>query len=128
MQLPMMTPAPLVASHAAAFRDLFENRCQFRQFENDLTGWMVVPKKRMANSRGCMRESSDKTNLSRYFSNDLCLQEPVHDRRIRYLLRETKQVRVAKDPSALILDDSLCEHLGILCEYLDRHSNQGDGH
>ena len=49
MQLPIIEAAPLVASHAEVFRDLFENRCQFRHFENYLTGLMVLPNKSMAN-------------------------------------------------------------------------------
>ena len=70
MQLPILAPAPLVATHAEAFRDLFENRCQFRHFENYLTGLMVLPNKSMANIVRCTIESSDKSNLSRYFSTD----------------------------------------------------------
>ena len=127
MQLPIIMPAPLVKTHAEAFRDLFENRCQFRHFENYLTGLMILPNKSMANMTRCLIESSDKTNLSRYFSKDLWLEEQVNDRRIKYMLQETKQVRVAKDQSALILDDTLCEHVGNLFEYVDRHYNHGDG-
>jgi len=63
MQLPIITPAPLVKRHAEAFRDLFENRCQFRHFENYLTGLIVLPNKSMANITRCVIESSDKTNL-----------------------------------------------------------------
>src|SRR3972149_2179803 len=127
MQLPIITPAPLVKAHAEAFRDLFENRCQFRHFENYLTGLTVLPNKSMANITRCVIESSDKTNLSRYFSKDLWLQDQVNDRRIKYMLQETKHVRVAKDRSALILDDTLCEHVGNLFEYVDHHYNHGDG-
>jgi len=65
MQLPIITPAPLVATHAEAFRDLFENRCQFRHFENHLTGLIVLPNKSMANIARYMVESADKTNISR---------------------------------------------------------------
>jgi len=32
MQLPLVAPAPLVSTHAVAFRDLFENRCQFAHY------------------------------------------------------------------------------------------------
>jgi hypothetical protein len=35
-------------------------------------------------------------------------------------------VRVTKDKSALILDDTLCEHVGGLFEYIDHHYNHGD--
>lgn len=44
MQLPILAPAPLVATRAEAFRDLFENRCQYRHFQNYLTGLMVSGK------------------------------------------------------------------------------------
>jgi len=29
MVLPIVTPAPVVAFHAEAFRDLFDNQCEF---------------------------------------------------------------------------------------------------
>ena len=35
-------------------------------------------------------------------------------------------MRFAKDQSALVLDDTLCEHVGSLFEYIDRHYNHGD--
>ncbi|HSO10870.1 MAG TPA: hypothetical protein VLT51_00750 [Anaerolineales bacterium] len=119
MQLPMITPAPLVKTRAEEFRDLFENRCQFRHFENYLTGLMVLPNKSMANSTRYVIESSDKTNLLRYFSKDLWLEDQANDRRIKYMLQETKHVRVAREKSALVLDDTLCEHVGNLFEYVD---------
>ena len=127
MQLPIITPAPLVTAHAGAFRDLFENRKQFRHFENYLTGLIVLPNKSMANIARCIVDSADKTNLSRFFSEAPWFQEQVNDRRLRYLLRETKPVRLAKDKSALVLDDTLCTHVGSLFEYIDRHYNHGDG-
>ena len=126
MQLPLIAPAPLVAAHAEAFRDLFENCCQFRHFENYLTGLMVLPNKSMANIARCTVESSDKTNVSRYFSTDRWLQDQINDRRVAYVLKQTKRVRLAKDHSAMILDDTLCEHVGSLFEYIDHHYNHGD--
>jgi SRSO17 transposase len=126
MQLPIVAPAPLVATHAGAFRDLFENRCQFRHFQNYLTGLMVLPNKSMANMVRCVLDSADKTNLSRFFSEAPWLQDQVNDRRLGYLLQQTKPVRLSKDKSALVLDDTLCEHVGSLFEYIDRHYNHGD--
>lgn len=73
-----------------------------------------------------MVESSDKTNVSRYFSADRWLQEQVNHRRVAYVLQQTKRVRLKKEQSALILDDTLCEHVGSLFEYIDRHYNHGD--
>jgi len=126
MQLPIIAPAPLVTAHAGAFRDLFENRCQFRHFENYLTALMVLPNKSMANIARCVLDSADKTNLSRFFSEAPWFQDQFNDRRLRYLLQQTKPVWLARDQSALVLDDTLCEHVGSLFEYIDRHYHHGD--
>jgi SRSO17 transposase len=126
MQLPIVVPAPLVTAHAGVFRDLFENRCQFRHFQNYLTGLMVLTNKSMANIVRCVLDSADRTNLSRFFSEAPWFQSQVNDRRLRYLLQQTKAVRLTKDQSALVLDDTLCEHVGSLFEYIDRHYNHGD--
>ena len=126
MQLPLVTPAPLVTAHAGAFRDLFENRCQFRHFQNYLTGLIVLPNKSMANIVRCSLDSADKTNLSRFFSEAPWLQSQVNDRRLRYLRQQTKAVRLPKDRSAVVVDDTLCEHVGSLFEYIARHYNHGD--
>ena len=68
MQLPIVSPAPLATIHGETFGDLFENQCQFRHFQNYLTGLMVLPNKSLANSARCIRDSADKTNLSRFFA------------------------------------------------------------
>jgi SRSO17 transposase len=119
-------PAPLVSQHAAAFEDLFENRKQYRHFQNYLTGLIVLPNKSMANISRCVLDSADKTNLSRFMSTRLWVDEKVNDRRVTYLNRQTKAVRKAKAESALIFDDTLCEHVGSLFEYVDRHYDHGD--
>jgi SRSO17 transposase len=126
MQLPIVAPAPLVSAHADVFRDLFENRCQFQHFQNYLTGLIVLDNKSLANITRCVLESSDKTNLSRFFSEAPWFQERVNDRRLTYLLQQTQAVRGPKADSALILDDTLCEHVGSLFDYVDRHYNHGD--
>jgi hypothetical protein len=126
MQLPIIAPAPLVATHADAFRDLFENRCQFRHFQNYLTGLMVLPNKSLTNIACCTLESADKTNFSRFFSQAPWIQERVNDRRISYMLGQTAGRRRPVDESALLIDDTLCEHVGNLFEYVDRHYNHGE--
>ena len=126
MQLPIVSPAPLVAVHAETFADLFENQCQFRHFQNYLTGLMVLPNKSLANIARCILDSADKTNLSRFFSEAPWFQDQVNDRRLRYLLAQTTAVRRPPAESALILDDTLCEHVGSLFAYVDRHYNHGD--
>ena len=126
MQLPIVAPAPLVITHANVFRDLFENRCQFHHFQNDLTGLIVLDNKSLANLTRCVLESADKTNLSRFFSEAPWFQERVNDRRLTYLLQQTQAVRGPKADSVLMLDDTLCEHGGSLFDYGDRHDHHGD--
>jgi hypothetical protein len=126
MQLPLVAPAPIVTAHAEAFRDLFENRRQFQHFQNYLTGLMVLPNKSMANIARCVVESADKTNLSRYLSESPWFEEQVNQRRIGYLLEQTKAVRKSKEESALALDDTLCKHVGSLFEYVDHHYDHCD--
>jgi hypothetical protein len=53
-------------------------------------------------------------------------EEQVNQRRIHYLLAQTKAVRKDKGDSALILDDTLCKHVGSLFDYVDRHYDHGD--
>jgi len=48
MQLPIVAQAPVVATHAEAFRDLFENQRQFGHFKNYLTGLIALDNKSMA--------------------------------------------------------------------------------
>ena len=126
MQLPIVSPAPLVLTHALVFRDLFENRRQFQHFQNYLTGLMVLPNKSLANISRCILNSADKTNVSRFFSQVPWARESMNDRRLAYLLTQTKRVRLPKRPSIFILDDTLCEHVGSLFDYIDRHYNHGD--
>jgi SRSO17 transposase len=126
MQLPIVAPAPIVTAHTEVFRDLFENRCQFRHFQHYLTGLIVLDNKSLANITRCVLESADKTNLSRFFSEAPWFQDRVNDRRVAYLLQQTKKVRGAKADGLLILDDTLCEHVGSLFDYVDRHYNHGN--
>ena len=126
MQLPIVAPAPIVTTHADIFRDLFENRCQFRHFQNYLTGLIVLDNKSLANITRCVLESADKTNLARFFSEAPWFQDRVNDRRLAYLLQQTQAVRGPQADAALILDDTLCEHVGSLFDYVDRHYNHGE--
>jgi len=127
MQLPIIARAPAVTAHADAFRDLFENRCQFRHFQHYLTGLMVLPNKSLANIARCVLASADKTNLSRFLAEAPWTQAQVNDRRIRYVLQQTKHQRRPKAESALVLDDTLCAHVGSLFAHVDHHYNHSDG-
>jgi len=121
MQLPLVAPAPVVVEHAQVFRELFENRCQFQHFENYLTGLMVLANKSLANISRCLLESADKTNLWRFFSEAPWEQEKVNEKRITYMLEQTADVRRKAEQSCVIVDDTLCEHVGSVFEYVARH-------
>jgi SRSO17 transposase len=126
MQLPIVVPAPLVTTHAVAFEDLFENHRQFLHFQQYLTGLIVLPNKSLANIARCVLDSADKTNLSRFFSESPWKQDEVNDRRITSLLDQTTPHRRPAQDSALVVDDTLCEHVGSLFAYVDRHYNHSD--
>jgi hypothetical protein len=127
MELPILEPAPVVTEHAAVFRDRFDNQCQFRHFQHDLTGLIVLPHKSLANIARCIRESPDKTNLSRLFSEAPWRAEEINGRRVRFMLRQTKPHRRRRRESLLALDETLCEHVGSLFDYVDRHDNHSEG-
>jgi hypothetical protein len=127
MELPILEPAPVVTEHAAVFRDLFENQCQFRHFQHYLTGLIVLPKKSMATMARCILDSADKTNLSRFLSEAPWRADELNRRRIRYMLQQTKPHRVRHRESLVVIDDTLCEHVGGLFDHVDRHYNHSDG-
>ena len=121
MQVPLVAPAPIVEQHAQAFRDLFENRCQFGHFQNYVTGLMVLENKSLANISRCVVESADKTNLSRFFSQAPWEAKEINDRRVEYMVEQTQGKRREVKESCLAIDDTLCEHVGSLFEYVARH-------
>jgi DDE superfamily endonuclease len=127
MELPIVAPAPVVTEHAAVCRDLFDNQCQFRHFQHYLTGLIVLPNKSLANMARCILDSADKTNLSRFLSEAPWREDAVNRRRIRYMLQETKPHRRRRRDAMVVLDDTLCEHVGSLFDYVDRHYNHGEG-
>src|SRR6266508_6581218 len=127
MEFPMLVSAPVVTEHAAVFRDLFDNQCQFRHFQHYLTGLIVLPNKSMANIARCILESADKTNLSRFLSEAPWQEDAINHRRIRFMLQQTKAHRRRRRESLVVIDDTLCEHVGSLFDYVDRHYNHSDG-
>lgn len=126
MQLPIVQPAPIVTEHSPAFQGLFKNRCQFQHFQNYLTGLIALDNKTMANMTRCITNSPDKTNMSRFFSEADWDAEAVNKERVAYMLRKTEKQRLSAQKSVLAIDDTLCEHVGSLFEYVDRHYNHGN--
>jgi DDE superfamily endonuclease len=127
MELPLIAPAPVVSDHAAVFRDLLDNQCQFRQFQHYLTGLIVLPNKSLANMARCIPDSADKTHLSRFLTEAPWREQAVNRRRIRFMLQQSKPQRRRQRDSLVVIDATLCEHVGSLFEHVARHYNHGDG-
>jgi DDE superfamily endonuclease len=127
MELPIIAPAPVVTAHAAVFRDLFDNRCQFRHVQHYLTGLIVLPHKSMANIARCLLDSADKTNISRVLADAPWREDAVNRRRLHFMLQQTKPHRHRRRESLVVLDDTLCEHVGSLFDHVDRPYNHSDG-
>lgn len=127
MELPIVAPAPVVTDHTAIVRDLFDNQCQFRHFQHYLTGLIVLPHKTMAKMARCILESADKTNLARFLSEAPWREDAINHRRMRFMLQQTKPHRRRRRESIVAIDDTLCEHVGSLFDYVDRHDNHSDG-
>jgi hypothetical protein len=127
MERPIIAPAPVVTAHAAVFLDLFDNQCQFRHFQHDLTGLIVLPHKRMAHIARCLLDSADKTNVSRVLADAPWREDAVNRRRLRFMLQQTTPPRHRRRESLVVLDDTLCEHVGSRFDHVDRHDNHSDG-
>jgi hypothetical protein len=127
MELPILTPAPVVSEHAVVFRNLFDHQCQFRHFQHYLTGLIVFPNKSLANMARGILDSADKTNLSRFLSEAPWREDAINRRRIPFMLQQTKPHRRHRRDSLVVLDDTLCEHVGNLFDSVDHHDNHGDG-
>jgi hypothetical protein len=127
MEWPSVAPAPVVANHAAIFRDLFDNQCQVRHFQHDLTGLIVLPNKSMANMARCILDSADTTNLARVLSEAPWREDTVNRRRIRFMLQQTRPHRRRRGDSIVVIDDTLYEHVGSLFDDVDRHDNHREG-
>ena len=126
MQIPIVQAAPVVKTHAEALRDLFEKRPQFEHFQEYVTGLIVLDNKTLTNRARCMVESADKTNWSWFMAGAPWLVSAVNDRRIGYMIEQTQPMRRSRAESLLVIDDTLCEHVGSLFEYIDRHYDHGD--
>jgi hypothetical protein len=127
MELPILEPAPVVTAHTEVFRDLCENQCPCRHFQHYLTGLIVLPNKSLANMARCILDSADNTNLSRVLSEAPWREDAINHRRIRFMLQQTEPHRRRRRESIVAVDDTLCEHVGSLFDYVDRHDNHSDG-
>ena len=85
----------------------------------------MLANKSMANLSRCGLESADRTNLSRFFSAAPWEQERVNETRIASLLGQTEafQWKAATARACVSVDDTLCEHVGSVSEYVARHDD-----
>jgi SRSO17 transposase len=113
----------VVSEHAAGFRHLFNDERAYQHFQYYLTGLTMLESKSLSNIIRCTLASADKSNLSRFLSSAPWHPPVMNDTRIEHMLKQTILHRLTSSGSSLILDDTLCEHLGSLFEYVDRHYN-----
>jgi DDE superfamily endonuclease len=88
---------------------------------------IVLPNKSMANITRCILASADQTNLSRFLSEAPWREDAINGRRVRFMLQQTKSHRRRRRDSLVVIDDTLCEHVGSLFDYVDCHYNHSDG-
>lgn len=127
MALPRIEPAPVVPEHAAVCRDVCEHPCQCRHVQHYVTGLMVLPNNSLANVARCLLDRADQTNLARLFAEAPWRAAEINRRRRRLMLQQTTPPRQRRRESLVVIEDTLCEHVGRLLDPVDRHDNHRDG-
>ena len=92
-----------------------------------MTGLIILENKSLANISRCTLSSADASNISRFLSEAPWQPSLVNQTRIEYLLSQTVPLQRPLGESSLLLDDTLCEHVGSLFDYIDRHYNHSNG-
>ncbi len=87
---------------------------------------MGLPNKTLSTLARCTLASADQSNWSRFCSESPGPPEAVNTNRIGYMLDQTTAHRRAPTEAAIIFDDTRCEHVGSLFDYVDRHYTHGD--
>jgi hypothetical protein len=67
------------------------------------------------------------TKLSRFCSEAPWREDAVYRRRIRFMVQQTTSPRRWRRESLVVIDATLCAHVGSLFDHVDRHDNHGDG-
>jgi len=123
MRLPLVKDVSIVSSFARNFKAVFKNKAQYKHFKDYLSGLIVLENKSLTNISRCTLDCCDKSNLSRFLSNDNWSADQLNQKRIKWALKKTKAHRKSDKESCLAIDDTLCEHVGSLFEYIDLHYN-----
>jgi DDE superfamily endonuclease len=87
----------------------------------------VLPNKSLAHMARGILDSADNTHLSRFLSEAPWREDAIHHRRIRFMRHQTNPHRRRRCESVVVIDDTLCEHVGSLFDDVDRHDNHSDG-
>jgi len=126
MVVPVLQQAPVVRRYARNFKDIFANQPEYEHCKNYLTGLFVAERKNYAQMAACLVKSADATNISRFMSSDLWSGTEFNNRRIKLIYDRTQQLD-AQQRGALLIDDTLDEHVGTLMEHIARHYDHCEG-
>lgn len=126
MQFPIVALAPVVQAYTQPFRSFFTREAQFKHFQEYVTGLIVLDNKSYANIARCILKSADKTNISRFLSESPWSVETINALRIAELQKYTQHLRKDALESFLVIDDTLCTHVGTVFEFIDRHYDHND--
>ncbi len=102
MQLPLVKDAPIVSSFARNFKSVFQNNSQYQHFKDYLSGLIVLENKSLSNIARCTLDCCDKSNLSRFFSNEGWQTNQLNQKRIHWALKKTKPHRKSAQESCLL--------------------------
>jgi hypothetical protein len=126
VNIPILRHAPVVRSYARNFKSIFANQPEYEHCKNYLTGLFVAERKNYAQIAAVMVKGPDATNISRFMSSTRWSGPEFNDRRAELIFNRTKQID-AHLCGALLIDDTLDEHVGTLMEHIARHYDHCDG-
>jgi hypothetical protein len=126
VHVPILHHAPVVRSYARPCKSIFAHQPEYEHCQNDLTGLFVAERKHYAQIAAAMVKGTDATNISRFMSSTLWSGTECNDRRAELIFNRTKQID-AHLCGALLIDDTLDEHVGTLMEHIARHYDHCDG-
>ena len=114
MPVPIRCLDESLRSFAERFREQF-SKPQYQYFVTVLLGLMECEGRRtLSGLRREVGEQASLAGLSRFLSEAPWREADVNARRIQYALQQTRAHRRGKAESILVLDDTLCEHVGSL--------------
>jgi hypothetical protein len=126
MVVPVLHHAPVVRSYARHFKDIFATQPEYEQGKNYLTGLFVAERKNYAQIAAGLVKGAEASNISRCMSSELWSGQAFNERRVALLSERTKPLD-AQPRGAVLIDDTLDEHVGTLREHLARHYDHCEG-